>query len=68
MDKNLVIGLLITYVSFDIISGIILYQKNPALIENISQILDSAKGVGSLLLAIVIACLLSDCFGQKKLF
>ena len=68
MDKNLVIGLLITYVSFDIISGMVLYQKNPEIIENASQILNNAKGLGSLLIAIVIGCLLSDCFGKKKLF
>lgn len=68
MNKDIIIGILVTYVSLDILMGIIVYQKNPGVLDGIQESVTSGgKGYLAVLMALALGCLVSNCFGQKNL-
>ncbi len=69
-QKELIIGCLISYVALDILLGVMVHKNNP---EIISELKDSFVGkevhlVIMVLISVAIGCLMSNCFGYKKLF
>ena len=68
-SKDLIIGILITYIMMDILVGIIIYQNNPEILVNIKQSIGSdSKLLIIVVIASAIGCVCSNCFGYKKIF
>lgn len=67
-SKELLIGILVSYIVLDISMGIMVYRKNPDVLH---QLKDTITNDSSSLLVVVVAlvagCLASNCFGQLKI-
>ena len=67
MNKDLIIGILVTYVSCDILLGFIIYKNNPSILSNLEDSMNNSKSIIAICVSIVIGCLLSNCFGYRKI-
>ena len=67
-SKDLLIGILVSYIVLDVCLGVMVYKKNPDVLH---QLKDTITNDSSVLLVILVAlvagCLSSNCFGQFKL-
>lgn len=69
-QKELIIGCLISYVALDVMLGLMVHKNNP---EIIAELKESFMGkeihlVVMVVISVAIGCLMSNCFGYKKLF
>lgn len=67
-SKELLIGILVTYIVLDMSLGVMVYKKKPDVLHQLKDtIMSDYTALCLLLLALIVGCLSSNCFGQFKL-
>ena len=67
-SKELLIGILVSYIVLDISMGVMVYKKNPDVLHQLKDtITNDCTSLFVVVFALVAGCLSSNCYGQFKL-
>ena len=67
-SKDLLIGILVSYIVLDVCLGVMVYKKNPDVLHQLKDTITSdSTALCIVFVALVIGCVSSNCFGQFKL-